>query len=176
MSNRNPKDSMKSTWRTDKSQWGIPHKILNHANVFHSDLTRPIPIHAKTDKLPHLPDWQSHRWILLHASIPLALHQIWLHFTSTPFHPIIAFIFYYQASRFFAFRQLRSMRELGHQYGYLDGDKHDRDGVPDVGVGKTLLSTDARCLAVVEIPPHAPFDQASEPAVDDIRRLGAGVF
>ncbi|KAJ5743615.1 hypothetical protein N7533_008485 [Penicillium manginii] len=140
MSNRNPKDSMKSTWRTDKSQWGIPHKILNHANVFHSDLTRPIPIHAKTDKLPHLPDWQSHRWILLHASIPLALHQIWLHFTSTPFHPIIAFIFYYQASRFFAFRQLRSMRELGHQYGYLDGDKHDRDGVPDVGVGKTLLS------------------------------------
>lgn len=32
------------------------------------------------------------------------------------------------------------MRELGHKYGFLDGDKHPRDGVPDIGVGKTLLS------------------------------------
>ncbi|KAJ5414648.1 hypothetical protein N7509_001275 [Penicillium cosmopolitanum] len=151
----NPKDSMKSTWRTDKTQWGIPHKILNHANVFHEDLTRPIPVHAKTDKLPHLPDWQSHRWILIHASIPLAIHQLWLHFTNTPFHPIIAFIFYYQASRFFAFRQLRSMRELGHQYGYLDGDKHARDGVPDVGVGKTLLS-------IFQIPSYHSFNIQSD--------------
>ncbi|KAJ5595719.1 hypothetical protein VI817_004918 [Penicillium citrinum] len=132
--------SMKSTWRDDPSQWGIPHKILNSANVFHNDPTREIPVHPKSDKLPHLPDWQSHRWILIHSFLPLALHQTWLYFTNIPFHPIVAFIFYYQASRLFAFRQLRAMRELGHKHGFLDGDKHPRDGVPDSGVGKTLLS------------------------------------
>ncbi|KAJ5095054.1 hypothetical protein N7532_007345 [Penicillium argentinense] len=136
----NPKDSMKSTWRNDQEQWGIPHKILNSANVFHVDLDREVPVHPKTDKLPYLPDWQSHRWIIVHASIPLIAHQAWIHFTGYNFHPVIAFIFYYQASRFFAFRQLRAMRELGHRHGFLDGDKHERDGVPDVGVGKTLLS------------------------------------
>jgi hypothetical protein len=57
----NPRDSMKSTWRQDRSQWSIPHKILEKTKLYHVDLDREIPIHAKTEKLPYLPDWQMHR-------------------------------------------------------------------------------------------------------------------
>lgn len=137
----NPKDSMKSTWRTwDKSQWSLPHKIFERINLYHNDLDRDVPVHAKTEKLPHLPDWHLHRWIIVHAGLPLLAHQLFVHFTGYNFHPAFAFIYYYQASRFFAFRELRGIRELGHKHGFLDGDKHERDGVPDVGVGKTLIS------------------------------------
>ncbi|KAJ5094689.1 hypothetical protein N7456_010550 [Penicillium angulare] len=137
---KNPKDSMKSTWRRDETQWTIPHKILAKANVFHVDLDREVPVHPKTDKLPYLPDWQMHRWIIVHAGLPVVAHQLFVSATGYRFHPIVAFIYYYQASRLFAFRELRSIRELGHKHGFLDGDKHERDGVPDAGVGKTLLS------------------------------------
>lgn len=51
-----------------------------------------------------------------------------------------AYILYYLGSRMFVVRELRSLRELGHQYGFLDGDDHERDGVPDVGVNKVLRS------------------------------------
>ncbi|KAJ5651040.1 uncharacterized protein N7484_004763 [Penicillium longicatenatum] len=136
----NPRDSMKSTWRQDKSQWSIPHKILEKINLYHVDLDREIPIHAKTEKLPYLPDWQMHRWILFYACLPLMVHQLFVSLTGYQFHPVIAFIYYYQAARLFAFRELRSIRELGHKHGFLDGDKHERDGIPDAGVGKALLS------------------------------------
>lgn len=131
---------MKSTWRRDKSQWSFPHKILNLANVFHVDLDREVPVHPKTDKLPFLSDWEMNRWIVIQASLPLIVHQLFVSITGWRFHPVFAFIYYYQGSRLFAFRELRAIREFGHKYGFLDGDKHERDDVPDVGVGKTLLS------------------------------------
>ncbi|KAJ5646305.1 hypothetical protein N7490_002677 [Penicillium lividum] len=136
----NPRDSMKSTWRQDKSQWSIPHKILEHANLYHVDLDREVPVHPKTEKLPYLSDWQTQRWILFYACLPLVAHQIFTSVSGYQFHPVVAFIYYYQAARLFTFRELRSIRELGHKYGFLDGDKHERDDVPDAGVGKALLS------------------------------------
>jgi sterol desaturase/sphingolipid hydroxylase (fatty acid hydroxylase superfamily) len=68
------------------------------------------------------------------------VHQSFVSLTGYQFHPVIAFIYYYQAARLFAFRELRSIRELGLKHGFLDGDKHERDGIPDAGVGKALLS------------------------------------
>ncbi|KAJ6065322.1 hypothetical protein N7444_000975 [Penicillium canescens] len=138
---RNPKDSMKSTWRTgDKEQWKIPHKILDHANVYHVDLDREVPVHSKEEKIPYVSDWALNRWVIVHAGIPLLIHQLYNWITGGHFHPIVAFFYYYYASRLFTTRELRSLRELGHKYGFLDGDKHERDGVPDVGVSKTLTS------------------------------------
>ncbi|EKV10952.1 Fatty acid hydroxylase [Penicillium digitatum] len=37
-------------------------------------------------------------------------------------------------------RKKHALRWLGHQHGFLDGDKHARDGVPDVGVAKVIRS------------------------------------
>ncbi|KAJ5506686.1 Fatty acid hydroxylase [Penicillium expansum] len=138
---RNPMDNMKSTWRTwDRDQWKLPHKIFEHVNVYHIELNRDVPIHPKEDKIPYVSDWSLNRWVLVHSGVPLLAHQAFTYFTGYNFHPIIAFLYYYQASRLFTTRELRILRELGHTYGFLDGDKHERDGVPDVGVSKALIS------------------------------------
>lgn len=132
---------MKSTWRQqDRSQWKLAHRIFEWANVYHVDLDREVPKHSKSEKVPYVPDWHLHRWILVYASIPLLLHQLYVSLTGWNFGPVVAFLYYYYASRVFTSRELRQLREMGHKYGFLDGDQHDRDGVPDVGVDKALTS------------------------------------
>ncbi len=132
-------DSMKSTWRTwDRKQWKLSHKILDRANAHHIDLDRPVPVHAKTDKVPYLSDLSMHLWIFIYASVPLVLHQLFAYAVGGNFGPVVGYFFYYFASRWFMSREMRSLRELGHTYGFLDGDVHERDGVPDAGVGKAL--------------------------------------
>jgi hypothetical protein len=59
--------------------------------------------------------------------------------TNSNFGPIIAFLFYQQANKMLLKQAGRAMKELGHTIGFLDGDTHDRDGVPNTGVKKTLL-------------------------------------
>lgn len=140
MSQPNPKDSMKSTWRQDKSQWSIPHKIFERVNVYHVDLDREVPVHEKTEKVPYLSDWNLNLWILFHAGWPMVLHQLFCTLTGKTVGPVVAFFYYYYAMRLFTTRELRILREMGHRHGFLDGDKHARDGVPDVGVSKTLIS------------------------------------
>ncbi|KAB8260296.1 hypothetical protein BDV32DRAFT_158767 [Aspergillus pseudonomiae] len=138
---KNPKDSMRSTWRRwDRSQWTLSHKLFEHANLYHVDLDRKVPVHSKEEKIPYVSDWSLHRWIIFHASIPLIVHQLFVYLTGQNFGPIVAFGFYYYSNRIFTSRELRGLRELGHTYGFLDGDKHERDGIPDVGVSKVLTS------------------------------------
>ncbi|KAL2844560.1 hypothetical protein BJY01DRAFT_235225 [Aspergillus pseudoustus] len=136
----NPTNSMKSTWRQDKSQWTIFHKLLNSANIHHLDLDENVPVHAKNEKIPYLSDWESHRFILFHILTALALHELYIRFTGSNFGPFIAYFFYYAASRILTTREFRAFRTLGHKYGFLDGDQHERDGVPDTGVQKTFTS------------------------------------
>ncbi|KAK5679643.1 hypothetical protein LTS12_029349, partial [Elasticomyces elasticus] len=76
MSQPNPKDSMKSTWRRDKSQWSIPHKIFERVNVYHVDIDREVPVHDKSDKVPYVSDISMNRWVLVHACVPMMLHQL----------------------------------------------------------------------------------------------------
>lgn len=139
--NPNPKDSMKSTWRQwNKSEWGLAHRILNTVNAFHVDLDREVPVHPKTDKVPYVSDLSMHRWIIVHAAIPLLLHQLYVYYSGSNVGPVVAYFYYYYAARVFMTREMRGLREMGHKYGFLDGDQHERDGVPDVGVGKALIS------------------------------------
>lgn len=141
MSHPNPRDSMKSTWRRqDKSQWTIWHKILDSVDVHHVDLDKEVPVHQKTEKIPYMSDWYLHRWIVFYTGLTLALHELFIRFTGWNFGPVIAYFYYYYASRISTTREIRSLRALGHKYGFLDGDQHERDGVPDAGVQKTLTS------------------------------------
>lgn len=137
----NPKDSIRSTWRRqDRSQWSIYHWMYEWGNLHAVDLDRKVPVFAKTDKIPYIPDWYLQRFIIFYSALPLAVHQLFTYFTGMNFHPAVAYVYYYLAGRFFLSREILTMRELGHTYGFLDGDKHERDGVPDVGVKKALLS------------------------------------
>ncbi|CAG8225794.1 unnamed protein product [Penicillium salamii] len=146
---RNPKDSMKSTWRSwDHSEWTFFHWFLDYLNVHHLDLNEEVPVHQKTERVPYAPELQFHRWVLTYALIPLVLHQLYVTFVGYP-PAWLAFVFYSVALELIAVKETHILRRVGHKIGFFDGDKHARDGVPDVGVSKTAWSL----LAVIALRP-----------------------
>lgn len=146
---RNPKDSMTSTWRSwDRSKWTAPHWILEILGVHHVDLDRDVPVHQKTEKVPYAPELQFHRWVLVHAALPLIVHQLYIYYFGHP-SALVAYAFYSLALEVSAIHEVRVLRRVGHKIGFFDGDKHARDGVPDVGVAKTVQSV----LSVLIIRP-----------------------
>jgi hypothetical protein len=54
--------------------------------------------------------------------------------------PYLAFPYYTLAFHANAIREIHILRKLGHRWGFLDGDKHERDQVPDVSVAKVFRS------------------------------------
>ena len=138
---RNPKDSMTSTWRQwDRSQWRLGHWLVELLDIHLVHDAKYVPVHEKTDKVPYAPEWQFHYWVVLHASIPLLLHQAYIAYTGQNLPTWAAFIFYSLSLKIIAVHQLRILRRVGERYGFFDGDKHERDDIPDVGVEKTLHS------------------------------------
>jgi sterol desaturase/sphingolipid hydroxylase (fatty acid hydroxylase superfamily) len=134
---------MRSTWRRNQSQWTIYHKLLDSGNLHHIDLDREVPKFSKDTKVSYLADWQLNRFVLFYTVIPFAIHEVYWRLVGNNFGPLIAFIFYQQATKVMMTRALHSFKDLGHSIGFLDGDNYDRDGVPDVGVRKTFLTITA---------------------------------
>lgn len=144
------KDSMNSTWRTwDRKQWHGGHWFFEILNIHHLDLDKGYPVHQKTDKVPYTKEWQFHRYVIVHAVVPLLLNQIYVYYYGSNFTPWFAYTFYHLALQAIAVHEIHIIRRLGHRYGFFDGDKHPRDGVPDIGVGATLQSV----LSVVILRP-----------------------
>ncbi|RMZ78693.1 hypothetical protein DV737_g3790, partial [Chaetothyriales sp. CBS 132003] len=132
---------MKSTWRTaDRSQWSLYHWFVELMDMQPSYLDKEIPVHSKDDPVPVIVEWQNHRWIIFHTFIPIALHQLYVSVTGHNLGLVPAFFFYSFAFKMIGLRNFRLLRHLGHIYGYLDGDKHPRDAVPDHSVGKVVSS------------------------------------
>lgn len=141
---------MKSTWRTwDRKDWNGSHRFLDFLNVHHLDLDKEVPVHQKTDPVPHATEWRFHRYVIIHAAIPLLLHQLYINYFGTNAPPWLVYPFYSLALQAIAVREVHLLRRMGHRHGFFDGDKHPRDGVPDVGVDMTLQSV----LSVVIIRP-----------------------
>lgn len=135
----NPKDSMKSTWRLwDRTQWHAGHWLLELLDVHHLDLDKDVAVHHKTEKVPYAPEWQFHRYVLFHAAIPLLLHQLYINYFGHNLSPWLAYLFYSLSIEAIVIHQVHVLRRVGHRYGFFDGDKHARDGVPDSGVAKTV--------------------------------------
>jgi sterol desaturase/sphingolipid hydroxylase (fatty acid hydroxylase superfamily) len=138
---RNPKDSMQSTWRRlDRSEWTSSHWFFELLGIHPTNLNEAIPVHPKTDKVPYTPEWQLHRWVIFHALVPLAIHQFLASYLGHNLSAFQAYLFYAMAFKFIAIHELHALRKVGHKTGFLDGDTHERDGVPDVGVSKTVIS------------------------------------
>lgn len=138
---RNPADSMKSTWRqADKSSWNGWHWFYEILGIHPTALDKDVPVHPKSDKVPYLPEWLAHRWILFHAAIPLLLHQAFVWYTGRNFSVTVAILHYSFWFKVVGIREMYHLRRTGHIYGFLDGDQHARDQVPDVGVGKVVRS------------------------------------
>ncbi|KID91319.1 fatty acid hydroxylase superfamily protein, partial [Metarhizium majus ARSEF 297] len=138
---RNPVDSMKSTWRqSPRSEWTTFHYVFDMLGIHQSSLDKQPPAHSKHEKVPHLPNWHLTRWVLLYAFIPIALHHAYVYYSGRNMHVIAAYFFYNISMTMTAVHALRIFCRMGLTYGFLDGDKHARDGVPDVGVRKVFYS------------------------------------
>ncbi|KAL3603100.1 hypothetical protein FPOAC2_07417 [Fusarium poae] len=137
-----PKDSIKSTWPLgNKSEWGVSHHIIHALNTYPIGPGEDVPVHKKTDKMPYFSQWQNHVWVLLHAFAPIAIHQALLSCAhQDALHPVPVFLLYFATFSWTVVREVKAARKLGHQYGFLDGDSHERDGIPDVGVDKVVTS------------------------------------
>lgn len=105
-----------------------------------TNLDMPVPVYKKTDPVPHIPAWLMHRWIIIHALIPLAIHQAYIFVMGKNMPGWAAFLFYTIAFKAAAIHHIHSMRWMGHRYGFLDGDKFARDNVPDGHVSKVATS------------------------------------
>lgn len=148
----NPTDSMISTWRDgDRSKWGPSHWLLDLLGTRLIPHNSGPPVFAKTDKVPAVREWTVHLWILLHALIPLALQQAYMMYTGRALHPAAAFWLYTTTFYGTGIHQFKTISRLGRVYGFFDGDKHERDDIPDVGVRSVaaeLLSTPTLRLAM----------------------------
>ncbi|KAL4909925.1 hypothetical protein BDW74DRAFT_45829 [Aspergillus multicolor] len=137
----NPKDSMKSTWRDgNRDDWNFYHHLIDFLNVYHVDHGRTVPVHPKDDKVPYVPEWSLHRFVLIYSALPLLIHQIFSSYTGYIFGPFAAFNYYFFAFNAIVIYEVHILRRLGHKWGFLDGDKHERDGIPDVGIAKVVQS------------------------------------
>ncbi|KAK9439906.1 fatty acid hydroxylase superfamily protein [Metarhizium brunneum] len=138
---RNPKDSMKSTWtQSPRSEWTIYHHFLDRLGLHPGSLDTKPPVHSKSEKVPHLPNWHLTRWVLFYAFMPIALHHAYVYYTGHNMHAVAAYFFYNVAMTLTSIHAVRVFGRMGITYGFLDGDKHARDGVPDVGVAKVFFS------------------------------------
>lgn len=100
----------------------------------------PPPIHQKHDKLPVLHNWSLMRWVLLTASWPLVVHELYVWAFGRNLNIVFAFALYTTAFLVNAGRELRILEGLGAAYGFLDGDKHARDELPPDRVKSTVTA------------------------------------
>lgn len=148
----NPRDSMLSTWRDgDRLKWTSSHWLLDLLGTHLKPHNREVPIHSKEDKIPFVREWSVHLWILSHALIPHVLHQAYMAYSGRILHPIAVFWLYTTTFYGTGIHLMQTIRRLGWMYGFLDGDKHERDDIPDVGVKRVaaeLLSVPTLRLAM----------------------------
>ena len=137
----NPKDSMVSTWRRkSRSEWTAGHWFFEVMGAHPTVLDKPIPVSQPTDALRYVPEWQFHRWILLHAALPVALQQLFCLCAGRNFTTAEASIVYGFTFNLSAAREMNLLRWLAHEVGFLDGHRAERDGVPDLAVHKVMWS------------------------------------
>jgi len=135
------RDSMKSTWRlSDKKTWAPHNWILHLLQIHPTKIGKPIPVHAKDDPMPYLPHSQTHLWVLTHALWPCILQQLYCWNYGKNLSPLWCFVLYTSAYHITGVQVLHMLTNAGHKYGFLDGDKHARDQVPDASVQSTVHS------------------------------------
>lgn len=86
--------------QTSHIQWSLPgvrtrargqySTVLNSANIYHVNLDKDFPVQANSQKIPYLPDWQLHRFMLFYIFTALSLYELHTRCTGTNFYPFIA--------------------------------------------------------------------------------------
>ncbi|KAF1825632.1 uncharacterized protein K489DRAFT_313964 [Dissoconium aciculare CBS 342.82] len=127
---------MASTWREkDPSTWNWQHRFLNKIDNFHND-NGTYPVFKKTDPIPWFSHWAANRWILAHAAWPILIQLVYTYFMGKNVHPVANFFLYFIATQRNAMMEVKTLQQIALKTGFLDGDKHSRDKVPDVAIDK----------------------------------------
>lgn len=133
------KDSVRMTWPWwNKAQWNTYHWFMHVLDVYPLTPGVEPPVFPKDAKVPHMPQWTQHIWILTFSWFGFALQQVYQRFFG-PMHPVGIALLYTHVYIFVLVHEVRMIRKVGYKYGYLDGE-HPRDGVPDVGIGRVFWS------------------------------------
>ncbi|KAL4788566.1 hypothetical protein BJX76DRAFT_391 [Aspergillus varians] len=137
----NPKDSLQCTWPdANRDEWTFYHHLIDYLNVYPIAHEDEVPVHSKDKKVPYVPQWSLHRFILVYSGIPLLIHQAFSSYTGYTLGSFAAFNYYFFAFNAFLIYEAQVLRRLSCMFGFLDGDRHERDGIPDVGIKKIVLS------------------------------------
>ncbi|OAA43050.1 Fatty acid hydroxylase [Cordyceps fumosorosea ARSEF 2679] len=160
---------MVSDWpKADPSTWNRAQRVIDHLKLYPIYPDQPPPQFAPTDKIPFMPAWSQHRYILVFAAVPLLLHQAWVSLTGWPVSKVAAIIFYYTAYKLIAVREVRLLRGLIYEHGVLDGAVA-RDGIPNTGtwkiIGELEKTTGFRMVLAVLLtydPKVSPLDALSD--------------
>lgn len=112
---RNPKDSMVSTWRDHPETWNWRHHILHTLDSWHADPNTKYPVFQKSDPIPYLTQWSCHRWILTHAMWPVLLQMVYYHFMGTNLHPLAMFVLYTLAFQINGIHQVRVLQRIAQK-------------------------------------------------------------
>ncbi len=130
--------SMVSDWpQADPKTWNRAQRLVDHLRLYPIYPDEAPPKFPATAKIPFMPAWSQHRFILVYAVVPLLLHQAWDALTGWPISKFAAVLFYYTAYKLIAVREVRLLRGLIYKHGVLDGDVA-RDGIPNTGTWKIV--------------------------------------
>lgn len=102
--------------------------------------TQSVPSQPQGSKLPYLSQWCQHRWVMISALVPFAIHHVWL--SAFPGQGFLGkaemFLLYFISHIAIVTRETYMFRGLGEKYGYLDEEAHGRDKVRTFGLRRTL--------------------------------------
>lgn len=119
---RNPKDSMKSSWRTaSRSTWNLWHWLIHFTYIYPVELNQKVPVFQKDAPIPYFAHWSGHRWILMHAGWPMLIQFAWQQYTGKPWTSLTTILFYTFAMQFNSIHEIWVIRRLAHRIGFLDG-------------------------------------------------------
>lgn len=142
------------------SQWGLEHHIINRVHPFRRVSRKPVPVFSKAAPIPVLSQWSCHRFILLYSLWPTLVQACWLRLTGTSYVPWWACLGLYTIAYFnMMLREATKLHRIGRRcvgrllfhahitseltlcrVGFLDGDKHPRDQIPEDGARKVLTT------------------------------------
>lgn len=155
---------MKSTWRAKpREDWNLNHWQIALLDFFCTPSDKTVPLHSKNERIPYVNQWSGNIWVLFYASIPLCLHQLYALHIGSNLGPYAVFIFYSLSYGSILLYLLCLTSRLGCIYGFLDGDKHERDGVPDIGVGKVVASFYKTCAFRLVFSTYLSYDPNKTP-------------
>lgn len=114
---------LKACWQSLRTTW-----IWRFFTATYPCLPKSVPVFSKTDKVPCVSQLSQHRIILIYAFTPIIVQQVLMsRHRSRTFNIGFAFLHYFYTYQPSARHQGYTVRKLGLQVGYFDGDKHERD-------------------------------------------------